>query len=257
MCLIAFAYKVHPQYPLILLANRDEFYNRPTQEAHFWVEEGFPSILAGKDLRAGGTWIGLQKNGRWAALTNFRNLKTVKENAPSRGDLVLDFLKSSIAAEAYLTILKKTASPFNDFNLLLFDGNEMLYYSNVSDTINKVKSGIHGLSNALLDTSWPKVEKITKELETAVNNNYLEKDYLFNLLSNEDKAPKEQLPSTGLPLEIEKAMSSVFIHTPIYGTHCSTLIFIDKNNEIQFIERKFSSNKDILSEVVFNIEKEQ
>jgi len=256
MCLIAFACKVHHEYPLILIANRDEFYNRPTRTAQFWTEEGYPNILAGKDLKAGGTWIGLHKNGKWAALTNYRDLNRLKVNPPSRGDLALDFLKSAVSAEEYLDTIKKDAAQFNDFNLLLSDGNEIVHYSNVSDLTTTITNGIHGLSNALLDTPWQKLTNITNNLEAAIHNNHLEKEHLFNLLSNEEKAATALLPTTGLSLELEKAMSSVFIHTPFYGTRCSTIILINKNGQIEFTERNYSEQKTILSETTFKTEKE-
>ena len=254
MCLIAFAHNVHTDYPLILIANRDEFYNRPTRAAQFWTTEGFDDILAGKDLKAGGTWIGLHKNKRWAALTNYRNLHNLKENPPSRGSLVLDFIKSNSSAENYLGNIQKDAALYNDFNLLLFDGKDIAYYSNISNTIQSVSNGIHGLSNALLDTPWKKVDRIKSDLENAIQNNHLEKDFLFDLLCNEDKANPEDLPSTGLSLELEKAMSSIFIHTPFYGTRCSTIILKDKNGKVSFTERKYSENKEILGEVNYEIE---
>lgn len=254
MCLIAFAINVHPDYPLILIANRDEFYNRPTRSAQFWEAEGFADILAGKDLKAGGTWIGINKNKRWAALTNYRDLHSLKENPPSRGSLVLDFIKSNSSAENYLGNIQKDAALYNDFNLLLFDGKEITYYSNISNTIQSVSNGIHGLSNALLDTPWKKVDRIKSDLENAIQNNHLEKDFLFDLLCNEDKANPEDLPSTGLSLELEKAMSSIFIHTPFYGTRCSTIIIKDKNGKVTFTERKYSENKEILGEVNYEIE---
>lgn len=251
MCLISFAYKVHPEYPLILIANRDEFYNRPTREVQFWTEEGFPDILAGKDLKDDGTWLGTHKYGKWAALTNYRNINHLKVNAPSRGNLVLDFLKTDYSAESYLSDIRKNAAQYNDFNLLLFDGVELMHYSNVTDEINSITKGIHGLSNALLDTPWSKVKKITNDLEAMIQKNNLKKEDLFSILQNEDKAKKEDLPSTGLPLDLEVAMSSIFIHTPFYGTRCSSIIFIDKKGIMQFTEQRYSNNKEVLSKVEF------
>lgn len=243
MCLIVFAYKVSSEYPLILLANRDEFYDRPTQKAHYWGGEGQAEILAGKDLQAGGTWMGVGKNGKWAAVTNYRDMDNIKKNAPTRGDFVPQFIKSKASAEQYLLELKKEASKYNGFNLLVGDKNGIFHYSNISDAITEVQPGIHGLSNALLNTPWPKLNRAKEMLENLIQNNDFSKTTLFNLLNDHTKALDNQLPATGLPKEIEKELSSIFIATGNYGTRCSTLLFIDKNEEMKFVERRYNYKK--------------
>ncbi len=239
MCLISFAYKVHPEYPLILIANRDEFYNRPAREARFWEEEGYPEILAGKDLSAGGTWMGVDKSGRWSALTNYRDLSRLKKDPPSRGDLALNFLKQDISGRVYLNKVRDNAQEFNDFNLLISDSHELLHYSNVTDRITVLQPGIHGLSNALMNTPWPKVEMVKKELGSAVSGNNLNPSHLFEILADETKAEDRQLPETGLPIELERAVSPAFITSNGYGTRCSTLLLINRHGEIVFTERVF------------------
>ena len=243
MCLIAFAYKVSPKYPLILIANRDEFYDRPTQKAHYWGGEGQTEILAGKDLKAGGTWMGVGKNGKWAAVTNYRDLENIKENALTRGDFVPQFIKSKASGSQYLLELKKEASKYNGFNLLVGDSSGVFHYSNVSDTITKIQPGVHGVSNALLNTPWPKLNKAKEMLENSIQNNDISKATLFNLLNDHTKAQDNQLPTTGLSKEIEKELSSIFIDTGNYGTRCSTLLFIDENEEVKFVERRYNYKK--------------
>lgn len=254
MCLIAFAYKVSPDYPLILIANRDEFYDRPAQKAHFWNEESEPEILAGKDLKGGGTWFGVSKNGKWAAVTNHRNIESIKENAPTRGDLIPNFLKSAETGEEYLLNLQEDASKYNGFNLLVGDSTGIYHYSNVSDEITEIQPGIHGVSNALLNTPWPKLELAKNELKDKIQKNKIDQESLFSILKNQTKAEGKQLPKTGLSDELEKELSSVFIETKGYGTRCSTLLFIDKSGGVKFVERTYDSeNTSNVDDLVFEI----
>ena len=239
MCLITFAYKVHPRYDLILAGNRDEFYARPTRKAQFWTEEGQPEILAGKDLTGEGTWLGVHKDGRWGALTNYRDMEAVKEDPPTRGELVMNYLKSDQTALQYLNSIKPDAQKYNGFNLLLGDAEGLYHMLNEEGTINPVEPGIHGLSNASLDTPWMKLTKAKKELGEIISDKDLNKEVLFDLLLDEQKAPEQELPSTGLEPEMEKAVSSIFIKTENYGSRCSTLLLIDKAGNIDFTERRF------------------
>lgn len=239
MCLIAFAYKTHPDYPLILIANRDEFYKRPARRAQYWVDEGYPDILAGKDLTAGGTWMGLRTNGAWAALTNHRDLGRIKENPPSRGALVLNYLKGDLTAGQYLNQIQEAAPQYNGFNLLAGDKNSVFHFSNESEGITELKPGVHGLSNALLNTPWPKLEKAKSDLSRIVENNAIHPDYLFAILTDDERADPAELPQTGLSPEMEQAVSSIFIKTEGYGTRCSTLLLIDKKGGIEFTERRY------------------
>lgn len=241
MCLIAFAHRVHPEYPLILIANRDEFYKRPARPAQFWVEEGFPDILAGKDLTAGGTWIGIHKNGRWAALTNYRDLNNIKENAISRGDLVLNYLKSDGEAFDYLNQIKKSTDQYNGFNLLVGNKQHIFHYSNHNNQITEVQPGIHALSNALLNTPWTKVCGILADFESKIKKNQIDVQSLLLPLMDKSKADDKDLPETGLTYEMEKAISSRFIVTPDYGTRCSSIIKIDEDGQIYFYEQSYQT----------------
>ncbi|MBO6587323.1 MAG: NRDE family protein [Gracilimonas sp.] len=239
MCLITFAYKAHPKYDLILAGNRDEFYGRPTRKAQFWTDEGKPNILAGKDLEAGGTWLGVNKDGRWSALTNYRDPSIKKEDPPSRGEIVLDYLKNQQTAMDYLAGLSKKAELYNGFNLLVWDHKDFYHYSNQNKKVSRIEPGIHGLSNALLDTPWPKLERANQQLKTIISEDNFDKEELFKLLADERKAPDTELPVTGIPKELEKAVSSIFIKTENYGSRCSTVLLIDKEGTIDFTERRF------------------
>ncbi len=254
MCLIAFSYKTHPVYKLIVAANRDEAYKRPTRKAQFWHEEGLGHILAGKDLKANGTWMGISKHGKWGALTNYRDPKNIRDNAPTRGTLVLDFLKSGQPANDYLKQIRASDATYNGFNLLLGESDSLFHYSNHTNQITEVEPGIHGLSNALLDTPWPKLNTAKSNLQTVTERQNFEKEELFELLLNPKKAPDKELPSTGVPYEWEKAVSSVFIKTENYGTLCSTLLLIDYDGKAEFTERRYAvGSSKIIEENTFKL----
>lgn len=237
MCVIFFAYQKHPQFPLILLANRDEFYNRPTAKAQYW--EDFPDILGGRDLVSGGTWLGVNKNGRFAAVTNFRDLNGII-GEDSRGDLTADFLKSSETAEKYVQKVKNQSKKYSGFNLIVGEinqnRNEIFYYSNRSNEILQLQTGIYGLSNSLLDTPWVKVQKGKVFLAENLNKNLSNEDY-FRFLADETLANDEDLPNTGVGFEREKILSAVFIKSPNYGTRCSTILTFNRSLEIELEEK--------------------
>lgn len=242
MCIVFAAYQCHPNYKLIIAANRDEFYKRPTKDAHFWDDE--PNLLAGRDLEQMGTWMGISKKGRFAALTNFRNPKDMDPNRKSRGHIVRNFLASEDSPKNFLNELQKERKQYQGFNILLGDTQSFYYYSNVENKIKQLQPGIYGLSNHLLDTPWPKVEKGKKQLETLISTRRsIEDEDLFRLLSDAEPAPKDQLPATGVASDLEEKLSSIFIKTPEYGTRCSTILTISHHDEVNFIERTFPSNK--------------
>ncbi|MDA8140678.1 MAG: NRDE family protein [Desulfobacteraceae bacterium] len=236
MCLILFAYRAHPHYRLILAANRDEFYQRPTAPLDFWPDH--PEVLAGRDLEQGGTWLGVTRNGRLAAITNYRDPRSLKSNAPSRGQLVSGFLLGSAAPEEYLRQVQTTAHQYNGFNLLLGDNQDLLYYSNHGSAMERVTPGIHGLSNHLLDTPWPKVARGKTQFAALVERSPdLLEEELFHLLQNQFVAPDEQLPETGVDLAWERLLSPIFITSPGYGTRCSSVLMIDLKGSIRLSER--------------------
>lgn len=237
MCLIVFANNVHPKYKLIFAANRDEFYNRPSEHADYWTEH--PDLLAGKDLQAGGTWMGITKLGRFAAITNFRDLKNQMTDAPSRGHLTLDFLVSDFSPEEYYNKLKPTINKYNGFNLLLGSVDELYYFSNKTEGLKKLESGIHGISNALLDTPWPKVEKSKRNLKHLIKQREIHPWEVLNLLDDTSPAKDEELPDTGVGLDLERMLSPVFIKSEKYGTRCSSVVMVDSDNNVKFVEKFF------------------
>lgn len=235
MCLITFAYKTHPVYELVFAANRDEFYSRPTRPAKFWGTD--PDVLAGKDLKAGGTWMGINKRGKFAAITNFRDMSNVMNNAPTRGKLVTEYLIRPGNTETYLQQVHKDADRYNGFNLLAGTVEGLWYYSNAKKNITAVDAGIHGLSNHLLNTSWTKVERARQALATALKKETITGEEIFEFLRDDRPAPDDTLPDTGLSYEMEKAVSPVFIKAEEYGTRCSTILLIDKQRHVTFEER--------------------
>lgn len=238
MCLILFSYKSHPDYPLILAANRDEFFKRPTASADFWHD--VPELLGGRDLRHGGTWLGITKKGRIAAVTDYRDPFTQKKDAPSRGLLVSGFLKGKEKPFEYLQRISKEAHRYNGFSLVLGNVSSLYYYSNRNNKIEGLSQGIYGLSNHLLDTPWPKVKKGKEAFRKILSQNKNPSpEALFEILADTKRPEDTLLPDTGVGLERERVLSSIFISTPDYGTRSSTILFIDKENHVTFIERVF------------------
>ncbi len=242
MCLILFSNAQHPRYKLILAANRDEFLARPTEPATFW--EAYPDILAGRDVKAGGTWMGITKNLRFAAITNYRDPAAEKQDAPTRGRLVLDFLSSTTAPDTYLQQLQTGANAYNGFNLLVGDPENIWYYSNREDVVRQVEPGLHGLSNHLLDTPWPKVEKGKVRLQTAIDEASFSSEALLDVLSDATPAPDAHLPETGVPLAWERILSPMFIKAPNYGTRASTILLVDHDGEVTFVERTIGGGNE-------------
>lgn len=254
MCILFFSYDCHPQFRLVVAANRDEFYKRPTAPAAPWVDQ--PNILAGRDLEGLGTWMGVnQKTGYFAALTNYRGL--AKNSNPnqvfrSRGELVSHYLQQSNSPSSYLSDIQQRVGEYQGFNLLVADLSSMYYYSSASDSMEKITSGIYGLSNASLDTPWPKVEKGKAAFAAAIASSELNTGKLFELLNDVETAADELLPNTGVGLEWERALSSVFISSPHYGTRASTILAITYDHHIHFIERTYQNSPHKWTEVSYN-----
>ncbi len=241
MCLLLFGVKACPSYPFILAANRDEFYQRPTAAMDFWPEN--PSILAGKDLECGGTWFGINTQGRFAALTNYRDLATLKTDAPSRGDIIVKFLESKGSIQDFLNILKSESGRYNGFNLLAGDCHTQYWFSNQTRKITVVPPGVHGISNHLMDTPWPKVRAGKKALSGAIDADTLGPETLFELLTESSTPADAQLPNTGVGLEWERLLSPVFIKSPTYGTRSSIAMGITSQGKIQVTERTYFPDK--------------
>jgi len=233
-----FANRIHPDYRFILAGNRDEFYARPTLPASFRDED--PGMLAGKDLQGGGTWFGVTLDGRFAGITNYRDPGSMKKDAPSRGLLVSRFLTGDQSPREYLESLKKDAGMYNGFNLILGNKDELYWYSNRGDVERRLGMGIYGLSNHLLDTPWPKVARGKAEFTRLISETDMPcPDAFFSLLEDRTQANDKELPDTGVGLERERMLSPVFVSSSDYGTCSSTLLFIDRNDRVIFMERTF------------------
>jgi uncharacterized protein with NRDE domain len=242
MCLILFAYDVHPHYRLVLAANRDEFYERPTAPLQFW--EDYPDVLAGRDLKLMGTWLGVTRNGSLAAITNYRDSRKIKEAAPSRGDLVADFLKGSMGPVEYLQEIKAISDTYNGFNLIVGDRDGLYYASNRGDWLRPLGPGIYGLSNHLLDTPWPKIRSGLSRFKTLVaERNVFTLSEMEDLLRNQERPPDNQLPDTGVGLAWERRLAPIFISSPSYGTRCSSILTIARTGRIVFKEMSWEQNQ--------------
>jgi uncharacterized protein with NRDE domain len=237
MCLIFFSLRNHPTYKLVVAANRDEFYSRRTAAAEFWPDQ--PDVLAGRDLEAGGTWMGISKTGRISLITNYRDPKNIDPHAPSRGQLVSDFLEGKESPKEYLERISQNGKRYNGYNLIVGNIDDLWYYSNYRDGVGEISQGLHGLSNHLLETPWPKVVRGKKKMDDLLRLPIIHPDQLFDLLFDDSIASDENLPDTGIGLERERALSSMFIKSPGYGTRCSTVVLIDKKNNALFSERVF------------------
>jgi uncharacterized protein with NRDE domain len=250
MCLIFISIQQHPDYKLIVAANRDEFYNRSTAAAEFWKENS--SILGGRDLEGHGTWLGVTRSGRISLLTNYRDPANINPKAPSRGLLVSNYLESNTNPEEYLSGIIKKSNQYNGFNLLVGSAEEMWYYSNYDHGIKKLSPGLHGLSNHLLDTPWPKVKRGKELLKPLLEKRPVVPEDLFSFLLDEKRADDSELSDTGVGIERERALSSMFIKSPGYGSRCSTLITVDNSNNLFFAERVFNTETFSFSEKRFD-----
>ena len=253
MCLIVFALDAHPEHRLVVAANRDEFYARPTAAAAWWSDA--PELLAGRDLREGGTWMGVTRGGRFAAVTNYRETIPPRPGALSRGHLVSGFLRADAPAPEWMRELAPRAAEYGGFNLLADDGASLLWLSNRSgEPPRAVEPGIHGLSNALLDTPWPKVERGREGMRDALASpaDALEES-LFRVLAHAEPAPDALLPATGVGAERERALSSLFIATPEYGTRSSTVLLMGRDGRTRFTERRFDPATGQWSESRFEL----
>jgi len=240
MCLLVFAWRVHPGFPLVLVGNRDEFHGRPADPAHWWSSpEG---ILAGRDLQAGGSWLGLNRSGRFAVVTNYREPGFVTSGRRSRGELVVDFLSSPATTEGWMDGLAEKQDEYGGFNLVIGDGNHLHYLTNRSADRRYLESGIYGLSNRRLDTPWPKVVAARSGLGRMIDEGRVDHETLFDLLADRTPAPDDELPRTGVPLEWERALSAAFIDGPEYGTRASTVVRIDNDGAVEFEERRYGPN---------------
>lgn len=236
MCLLFFSYQTTPGYRLVVAANRDEFLNRPTAPLGFFDAD--QTILAGRDLEGGGTWLGITEQMRFAALTNYRNPSANIANAPSRGEILTDYLSGSIDAEEYMRKLVERSRRYNGFNLILGDKQGLYYHCNTATGVQKLQPGFYGLSNSLLDVPWPKVVRGKKMLYPhMVATNHIDVATLFKLLGDDSRPPDDQLPDTGIDLVWERLLSSICIDGADYATRSSAVITVTDTGKITFVEK--------------------
>jgi len=244
MCLVAIAWQAHPDFPLLISTNRDEFFDRPTQNLHQW-ESG---IYAGKDLRSGGTWMGFHPNGRWALLTNYRDFSSIPKPTISRGKLVQNWLENQITPREYLTEIEKTLENYDGFNLLVSDGKSLWYLSNYGKEVEEIRSGIHGISNGLLNDPWPKTE-LAKEQMKKILEEIPTENKLLDILKSTETYSLEDLPKTGVLPEMEIGLSAQLIRlNNTYGTVSATAVIQNSSGLVRMKERKFEKDFHKFSE---------
>lgn len=246
MCLILAAWHAHPDYPLVVAANRDEHFARPTAAAQWWEDE--PKILAGRDLAARGTWLGITRDGRFAALTNYRNPALRRAQAPSRGLLVRDALAGIAPTLKVLGHVASVAQHYADFNLLVSDGRSLGIHESAARRTRRLAPGIHALSNHLLDTPWPKVEVARDRFRAALEGSLADDDFLA-LLRDDAPAPDDRLPSTGVSLEWERLLSPVFVRAPGYGTRSSTLLTVRRDGAARLREWTWNEDAELAGDI--------
>jgi uncharacterized protein with NRDE domain len=245
MCLIVFAWKIIPCTPLIVASNRDEFYDRPAMPANWWVDS--PHVFGGKDVQSGGTWMGVTTSddavphaGKFSAITNIRAPSEFREDAPSRGALVANYLTNQLSAKEYIESIKEKANAYNGFNLIVADQNDLIWFSNRTSDDERngqpLPPGIYGISNASLDTPWPKVVKTKAEFASLICQRAPQEAF-FEMLSNTTQAPDCRLPDTGVSFEMERLLSATCIESPTYGTRVSSLVKIQANYPPEFQEK--------------------
>jgi uncharacterized protein with NRDE domain len=255
MCLVLLGLDSHPDYSVIVAANRDEFYDRPTSPASFWADA--PSVLAGRDLKADGTWLGIDRLGRFAAVTNYRQGERESPAARSRGRLVSDFLTRDVGALEHVERVRAEAGLYNGFNLIAGDPWGVFYFSNRQGRVRHLAPGLYGLSNHLLDTPWPKVASLKSAFGTLLNDGAPELTAeLFALLSDRNRPADALLPSTGVGPEWERLLSSAFIASDDYGTRSSTVVLIGRDGNIVFVERSFGPRGVAGAETRFELQSE-
>lgn len=238
MCLLLFAWEADPRYRLVVAANRDEWYAREAEPARPWGDRR--GIVAGVDRRALGTWLGVSAAGRFAALTNYRDpreLRPLSPDEPSRGELVRGFLESEDGALEHAAALLAGGGRYRGYNLIGGDVRALSYSSNRGGGVQRIEPGVHGLSNHLLDTPWPKVRRGKAALAALLEGGRLDVEALLAMMSDETVAPDAELPDTGVGLETERLLSPMFIRMPTYGTRCTTVVLVERTGLVTFVER--------------------
>ncbi len=240
MCLIIFSFQTDTRFPLLVAANRDEYFSRPTAHADFWPEK---ELLAGRDLLAGGTWLGITRSGRFAAVTNIRDPSQTEQKARSRGELTRQFLLGPESPQQYCEALASNFDEYAGYNLLIGDRESLFYINNMQQTSKQLEPGIYGLSNGVLNDSWPKVEWGKQAMQGLLDSkNSVSTDKLIAMMNHREQAADADLPDTGVSRKLERSLSSAFIQNPErrYGTLCSTAVIFHDSGEIRFSEQNYN-----------------
>lgn len=237
MCLVIIAHRASKDLPLIVAGNRDEFHARPTQDAHWWPDK--PDVLGGRDLQAAGTWLAVARNGRYAAVTNFRDADQPQARLLSRGHLVTGFLESDAAPIDYVASID--GKRYAGFNLLVGDGDTLAYRCNRDGPGRELAPGIYAVANATLDTPWPKVERTKHALQALLESGYINETELLRLLDDRERARVSEVPTGGLPFDKAHALTAPFVVMPEYGTRSSSILTRDGAGEVRFTEKRFDA----------------
>ena len=245
MCLLLIGYKVNVNYPIIIAANRDEFYARETKNLYFWEQEG---IFAGKDIQAGGTWLAFHRDGRFAAITNIKKKKKMDPNKLSRGLIITDFLKDTMDASHFVETLSNYCLDYQGFNLLVGSEQGLFFLNSEEAVVQRLPAGVYGISNASLDTPWPKLMLAKSLFEHEITSESPSSQQMFELLKNEQHFPDYLLPETGVGAELEKLLSTVFIKSNAYGTRSSAVILQHASGSVVFEERDHLSGQQHILE---------
>jgi uncharacterized protein with NRDE domain len=248
MCLIVIGWRCRPDLPLVVAANRDEWRDRPAEPARWWDDP--PAILAGRDLKAGGTWMGVTREGRFAAVTNFRDPSDRRSTARSRGELVTRFLLSGDAPAAFLASVAARAHEYNGFNLIAGDGESLWYFGSRAGEAREIAPGVHGLSNHVLDEPWPKVIRGRRAMERALSHDD-PAPALFEMLGDPQGVPDGELPDTGVSVEWERRLASPLITGADYGTRASTVVAFARSGETLFEERTRDADGSVIHRAAF------
>ena len=246
MCLISFAWRAHPDYRLILAANRDELHARPSSEAHWWPES---DMLAGRDLQAGGTWLAVTRSGRFATVTNYREHQRVSPGQSSRGEIVTNFAGGAAAPLQFVASVAK--ADYAGVSVLAADHENMCYASNRGDDPRSLEPGIYGLGNASLDTPWSKIRRTKATLKSLIEADKANPTELLRMLADRTPAPRDEIEDTDLPFTLEQALSAPFILSDTYGTRCSTTVLIGNDGRVEFFERRFAPDGSVAGESAF------
>jgi uncharacterized protein with NRDE domain len=238
MCLLVIAFRRHERLPLIVAGNRDEFHGRPAQDAHWWPDH--PDVLGGRDLQAGGTWLAVHRNGRFATVTNYRDARKERAGLKSRGHLITGFLNGGESPLDYLKGID--GDDYAGFNLLVADPNAAAYLSNRGAAMRELPPGIYGLSNATLDEPWTKVTRSKASLKTLLDEDKVNATNLLRLLDDRDRASSDAVQANGLSFSMAHALTAPFIVLPEYGTRCSTVLTVSEEGGVHFVERRFNAS---------------